>query len=135
MNCMTSANCNIGMVRSRQLLRKYPLHVFDFIFTGEVFTVAPLVNLWNIRVYAPIGTNARSPMTACCTHDQSSADCVTLGLPSLKCNYDAVATGERGASKPGRAVTCGWFQSWARVGVAQLTTIKPSRRFSCMLLL
>ena len=48
----------------------------------------------------------------------STGDCVTLGLPSLKCNCYAGATGGRHGSIAGRAVTCDWFQSWARVGVA-----------------
>ena len=50
--------------------------------------------------------------------DGGPTDCVTLELPSLKCNCEAAATGGRGGSIAGRAVTCDWFQILARVGVA-----------------
>ena len=46
-------------------------------------------------------------------------DCVTLGLPSLKCHCDTVATGGRGGSIADHAVTSDWFQSWARVGAGR----------------
>ena len=49
--------------------------------------------------------------------DGDRIDCVTVGISSLKCTFDAGATGRRGGSIVSRAVTCDWFQSWARVGV------------------
>jgi transposase len=58
---LTAAHRDTRLVRSLQLLRKYPTSTIDYIFfTDEkVFTVAPPVNLQNDRVYAPVATKKR----------------------------------------------------------------------------
>jgi hypothetical protein len=58
---LTAANRDTRLVRSQQLLRKYPTYAVSFIFfTDEkVFTVAPPVNPQNDRVYAPTATKKR----------------------------------------------------------------------------
>ena len=58
---LTAKNCEMRLVRSRKLLRKYPPYAVDFIFfTDEkVFTVAAPSNLQNDRVYAPVTTKKR----------------------------------------------------------------------------
>ena len=57
----SAANRVMRLVRSRQLLRRFPVAAADFIcFTAEkVFTVAPPVNLQNDRIYALTGTKKR----------------------------------------------------------------------------
>lgn len=58
---LTAVHRDTRLVRSLQLLRKYPRNAVDYIFfTDEkVFTVAPPVNLQNDRVYAPVATKKR----------------------------------------------------------------------------
>jgi len=55
---LTAANRHSRLVRSRQLIRKYPSYAVNFIFfTDEkVFTVASPVNSQNDRVYTPTTT-------------------------------------------------------------------------------
>ena len=56
-----TANRVMRLVRSRQLLQRFPAAAGDFIFfTDEkVFTVAPPVDLQNDRVYVLIGRKKR----------------------------------------------------------------------------
>jgi len=58
---LTEANKLTRFVRAKQLLKKYPEHLVDFIwFTDEkLFTVATPVNLQNDRLYAIKGTTKR----------------------------------------------------------------------------
>jgi hypothetical protein len=62
---LTEANQLARLHRSRQLLKKYPASLVNFIvFTDEkVFTVARPTNCQNDRVYAPAGT-AKKEVTA-----------------------------------------------------------------------
>lgn len=58
---LTAKNCETRLVRSRQLLRKYPSYAVDFIFfTDEkLFTVSPPINMQNDRVYASVEAKKR----------------------------------------------------------------------------
>ena len=64
---LTKVNCITCLSRAKKLLHAFPESAVDFIFfTDEkVFTVAPLVNLQNNRVYAPCGTKKRDIATDC----------------------------------------------------------------------
>jgi len=73
---LTEANRLTRLNRSRQLLRKYPRHMVDFIFfTDEkLFTVARPSNTQNDRLYITRGTKkGRLLQTDCCVRVPISA--------------------------------------------------------------
>jgi len=62
---LTVANCALCRTRAQKLLRCFPASAVDFIFfvDEKIFTLAPPVNLQNVRVYVPTMTKKREVAT------------------------------------------------------------------------
>ena len=87
---LTAANKLTRLVRTKQLLKKYPASVVSFIwFTDEkLFTVAPPINLQNDRLYAPVGIKKRQLSADRLLHTRSNFSksvMVSVGVSALGC--------------------------------------------------
>ena len=85
---LSEANKLTRLVRAKQLLKKYPERLVNFIwFTDEkLFTVAPAVNLQNDRLYATAGTKKRELSADRCLRTRSTFSksvMVSVGVSAL----------------------------------------------------